>query len=169
MFRGRGKPPKHDYEKMVGTVIGKWKIISSFVKRYRLYFNVECECGRKSEPTAYHVAEGYSKECLSCAPLHHGLIKTPEYRSWSGARNRCYNKNNKDYNYYGGRGIKMCDRWQSFENFLADMGSRPPKYTLDRIDNNGDYCHKNCRWATISQQNSNQRKRYSSTLSLERI
>lgn len=73
---------------------------------------------------------------------------------------RCYNKNSKGYKYYGGRGIKVCDRWKrdnkGFENFLADMGERPsPLHTLDRVDVNGNYCPENCRWATQTQQSNN--------------
>jgi hypothetical protein len=79
-----------------------------------------------------------------------------EYNSWLMMRDRCVNPNhNRDYM---SRGIKVCSRWNSYENFLADMGRRPsPKHSLDRIDNNGDYCPQNCRWATDEQQTRNSR------------
>lgn len=81
---------------------------------------------------------------------------TPEYRSWQMMRNRCKNKRAQDYRYYGGRGITICERWDSFENFLADMGERPtPQHTLDRIDSDGGYCPENCRWETRETQAQN--------------
>lgn len=98
-------------------------------------------------------------------------LKYPrEYKSWEAMKQRCLNPNHKYYQLYGGRGIKICDRWLGvigFRNFIEDIGAKPDhektsggisKYTLDRIDPNGDYCPDNCRWATWEQQAKNKRK-----------
>lgn len=85
------------------------------------------------------------------------LIYIIEYRTWGSMRQRCYNPNHPKYEYYGGRGIIVCDRWNRFENFLEDMGERPDGMTLDRIDNNGNYEPTNCHWTTYSMQNYNRR------------
>ena len=88
----------------------------------------------------------------------HGMHGTREYTSWCEMFTRCRNKKREKYKRYGGRGIKVCDRWQWFTNFYADMGKRPIGTTLDRIDNDGDYTPENCRWATIQQQMQNHSK-----------
>ena len=87
--------------------------------------------------------------------------KNPERYIWCAMRQRCCNPNNPDYKYYGGRGIKVCDRWlNSFKDFLKDVGKRPsPELTIDRIDNNGNYEPGNVKWSTWKEQNNNQRNR----------
>jgi hypothetical protein len=85
---------------------------------------------------------------------------TPEYYAWAASIRRCHNPRNPYYRNYGGRGIQVCDRWRkSFANFLSDVGVRPsPELTLDRVNNDGNYEPGNVRWATRSEQNSNQRR-----------
>lgn len=84
--------------------------------------------------------------------------RTPEYEAWKGMNSRCNTATHKRFAYYGARGITVCERWQSFENFLADMGRRPsPKHSLDRIDVNGNYEPTNCRWTTQDIQLHNRR------------
>ena len=85
---------------------------------------------------------------------------TPEYIAWLDMKQRCANPKNASYPNYGGRGIRVCARWMhSFDNFLVDIGSRPPGHSLDRIDNDGDYEPGNCKWSTKQEQNRNRRPR----------
>lgn len=91
----------------------------------------------------------------------HATEKTPTYRSWREMIKRCTKEDHHKFHHYGGRGIKVCDRWRDFVNFLADMGERPQGMTLDRIDNDGNYEPGNCRWADSKTQRANQRRCYS--------
>lgn len=153
----------YNYNDFIGQVIGKWTILSHQnikKQKYRkTYFLCECSCGTKSLIQTSRLIYKRVNSCKFCAPKKHGFNKTPTLRSWNGAKNRCNNPNSKDYVNYGGRGIKFSPLWDKFENFLADMGIKPEGLTLDRINNDGNYEPGNCIWATISQQNSNQRKR----------
>lgn len=132
---------------------------------------VECDCGARRVVTGYDLRKGkivscgcLRKERTAIRSTKHGQNRrgkrSREYQAWVDMKDRCGRPTNKNYKYYGGRGITVCDRWKDdFVTFYLDMGRCPSGLTLERINNDKGYTPKNCKWATLSDQAKNRRPR----------
>jgi hypothetical protein len=124
----------------------------------------KCDCGKETIVQSDALRRGITKSC-GClfeevikkgTHFTHGMFGTPTYNSWANMVARCTDPKNPSYHKYGNRGVRVCEEWRDFRNFLADMGERPGKeYSLDRIKADGNYEPGNCRWATIDTQGQN--------------
>lgn len=151
---------------LTGRRFGRLKVLemSTIRNNGEISWVCECLCGKKIEVRGHSLRIGQTKSC-GCFRSHlssirnrtHGSRHSPEYNCWAGMWQRCSNERSQFYDDYGGRGIKVCRRWNRFENFLADMGKRPYGMTLDRENNNGNYTPKNCRWSSKTTQARNRR------------
>jgi hypothetical protein len=124
-----------------------------------------CDCGREKSVMANHLKTNRTTSCgcaraemLSARRKTHGMTESREYRAWCHMKERCLNPNTEGFEFWGGRGIKVCERWMnSFESFFEDMGACPTGYTLDRRETDGHYEPGNCRWLDIQGQQNNRR------------
>lgn len=162
-------PPRAD---LTGKQFGRLRVLAlaRVIPGACTEWRCQCECGNKINVRIGNLTSGNTKSCgcmqteakrqVGLANKTHGegYGTTPEYRAWHSMKARCLTETCAQYVDYGGRGITICERWLQYENFLADIGRKPsPRHSLDRIDNDGPYDKRNCRWATPQQQNINRR------------
>lgn len=146
-------------EDLIGKQFGSWAVLEKIKneERNEWLYKCSCKCGTERLIPGNRLKSGETTKCHRCRVKTHGMSSTDTFRIWTGILRRCTNPVFKYYKYYGGRGIKVCDRWLKFENFFSDMGHRPQGLQIDRIDNDGNYESSNCRWVTPKENNANRK------------
>ncbi len=151
-----GQMPKLAAGQRYGRLVAIERV---WIKSSKPMWLFQCDCGEKHTARGTHVRGGRITSCGCVWNRTHGMAGTPEYIIWQNILQRCTNPCNPRFHCYGGRGIKVCERWSVFENFLEDVGKRPSsELSIDRINNDGDYEPGNVRWATLEQQTKNRRR-----------
>lgn len=153
------------YGRLTVTSLHYYRADNDYNKKPRLYAMCNCSCGGCSFSAINNLSNGHTKSCGCIEKEHpnnlqHGHTSngkvSPTYISWSRMKDRCNNPKNNRYEQYGGRGIKVCRRWaNSFDAFLFDMGERPEGKSIDRINVNGNYSKRNCKWSDSYEQRHN--------------
>lgn len=155
---------------LTGRIFGKLRVdgFCGANRHLSRVWRCVCDCGNIREVTTNRLMMGTTVSCgchknavFMAMITTHGKCQSPAYRVWEGMISRCFNKNNKRFKDYGGRGVTVCERWMSFSSFLEDVGERPCGKTLDRWpDMDGNYEPGNTRWATPIQQQRNMRSNH---------